>query len=273
MKLLTAILVPFAAAATLPASEMGSILEPLAYAPTNSPAAVFSDRPAPAQPAAPAVVTSVGDIQLGEDAVLEALGRELTASLSLRGDLKLAFVEPWTPIEVRNGRDWKLTLDGVPKNGLAATSPIQFSIDAGGKRLGTWKTQIRARLFEPVWVATRRLDRGQTLDSSAATLKEIDVLATNREYLPAESDLGFHEVAQTIAADQPITRRDLALRRLVRRGKLVDVVVNEGALNISMKGIALSDGGAGETIGVRNVDSKKDFQAQVVGDNTVQVKF
>jgi flagella basal body P-ring formation protein FlgA len=40
-----------------------------------------------------------------------------------------------------------------------------------------------------------------------------------------------------------------------------------------MKAMALADGGVGETIIVRNIDSKKDFQAQVVGSNTVQVKF
>jgi flagella basal body P-ring formation protein FlgA len=40
-----------------------------------------------------------------------------------------------------------------------------------------------------------------------------------------------------------------------------------------MKAMALADGGVGETIGIRNVDSKKDFQARVVGSNTVQVKF
>jgi flagella basal body P-ring formation protein FlgA len=273
MKLLTAILVPFAAVASIRASDMGNILTPLAYAPANSPAAAFSEQPAPAKSAPPAVVTSVGDVQVGSDAVLEELRMELTARLGLTGDLKISFVQPWQPVEVRNGRKWKVVLEGVPKNGLSATCPIQFSIEADGKKLGTWKTEIRAQLFEPVWVATRRLDRGESINSSVAALKEVDVLSGTRDLLNSSIDLGFYEIAQTVLADQPITRKDVALRRLVRRGREVDVVVNQGALNISMKGIALNDGGVGETVAVRNKDSKKDFQAQVVGDNTVQVKF
>ncbi|MFM8364412.1 MAG: flagellar basal body P-ring formation chaperone FlgA [Verrucomicrobiota bacterium] len=273
MKLLTAILVPCAAVASIQASEMGDILTPLAYAPTNSPAAAFSDHPAPAQTAPPAVVTSVGDVQVGADAVLEELRLELTARLSLRGNLKVSFVKPWQPVEVRNGHEWKLVLEGVPKEGLSSTSPIRFSLEAGGKKLGTWQTEIRAELFEPVWVATRRLDRGEPINSSVAALKDFDVLAGKRDLLTSQTDLGFYETAQTISADQPITRRDVSLRRLVRRGREVDVMVNQGALNISMKGIALNDGGAGELVTVRNKDSKKDFQAQVVGDNAVQVKF
>ncbi len=273
MKLPTAILVPFAAAALLQASDTGDILTPLAYAPSNSPAAVFSDQPAASPSAPPAVVTSMGEATIGEDAVLEELRLELTARFSPRGDLKISFVQPWQPVEVRNGREWKLVLEGVPKDGLSSTSRIRFSIESDGKKLGTWQTEIRAELFEPVWVATRRLDRGESLDSSVAALKEVDVLAARRDYLTSETDFGFYEVAQTIAADQPITRKDVSLRRLVRRGREVDVVVNQGALNISMKGIALNDGGAGETVTVRNKDSKRDFQAMVVGDNTVQVKF
>ena len=272
MKLLTAILIPFAAAVPLGATELGNILSPLAYAPSNSAAGVFQDAP-PAQPTPPAVVTSVGDFLLGEGPVLDALRNELTASLSLRGDLKLEFVEPWTPLEIKNGRDWKLVVDGVPKAGLSPTSTIRFSIEAGGRKLGTWQPQVRARLFEPVWVATRRLERGESLNSSVAALKEVDVLTANRDLLTADANLGIYDISQAVATDQPISSRDVALRRLVRRGKIVDVVVNEGSLNISMKGIALSDGGAGELIAIRNIDSKKDFQAQVVGDNTVQVKF
>jgi flagella basal body P-ring formation protein FlgA len=273
MKFLSAILVPFAAAASIQASDMGNILTPLAYAPANSPAAAFSDKPAPTQSTPPAVVTSVGDVQIGADAVLEELRLELTARLSLRGDLKISFVQPWQPVEVRNGREWKLVLDGVPKDGLASTCLIRFSIEAEGKKLGTWQSEIRAQLFEPVWVATRRLDRGESINSSVAALKDIDVLSGRFDFLTSQTDLGFYEIAQTVASDQPITRKDVSLRRLVRRGREVDVVVNQGALNISMKGIALNDGGVGETVAIRNKDSKKDFQARVVGDNTVEVKF
>jgi flagella basal body P-ring formation protein FlgA len=273
MKLPSAILAAFAAVAPLGAAEIGNILTPLAYAPSNSPAAAFSDQSAPAPSAPPAVVTSVGDVTVGADAVLEELRLELTARLSLRGDLKLSFVQPWQPLEVKNGRQWKVVLEGVPKNGLSSTCRIRFSIEADGKKLGTWQSEIQAQLFEPVWVATRRLDRGESLNSSAAALKEINVLAAQREFLTSDTDFGFYEIARTVAADQPITKQDVSLRRLVRRGMEVDVVVNEGALNISMKGIALNDGGAGETVTVRNKDSKRDFQGRVVGDNTVQVKF
>jgi flagella basal body P-ring formation protein FlgA len=40
-----------------------------------------------------------------------------------------------------------------------------------------------------------------------------------------------------------------------------------------MKGISLGNGGAGEMVSVRNIDSRKEFSAKVINVNTVQVKF
>jgi flagella basal body P-ring formation protein FlgA len=270
MKLLTAFFVPLAAVASLEAAELGNILSPLASLPANSAQPSLHHA---AESASPAVVTSVGDFKLGEDLVLTQLERELTASMTLRGDLKLAFVEPWTPVDIKNGKDWKLVVDGVPKSGLSQKFTVRFSVEVAGKKVGTWQPLVKAQLIEPVWVSTRRLERGESINSAVAALKEMDVLNTSKELLTADSDLNFFEVAQSVPADQILSRSDVALRRLVRRGKLVDVLVNQGALNITMKAMALADGGVGETIGVRNIDSKKDFQAQVVGSNTVQVKF
>jgi len=270
MKLFSAILVPLAAVASLEATELGNILSPLASLPASP--AQPSVQSAP-EPAAPAVVTSVGGTKLGEAQVLDALQRELTVSLGLRGELKLSFLEPWAPVEIKNGKEWNLLVDGVPKNGLSANFPVRFSVEVAGKKIGVWQLRVKAQLIEPVWVSIRRLERGESINSAVAALKEVDVLNANKEVLTSDEKLDFFEIAHPITADQILTRSDITPRRIVRRGKVVDVVVNEAGINITMKAMALADGGVGETIGVRNIDSKKDFQAKVVGSNTVQVKF
>jgi flagella basal body P-ring formation protein FlgA len=265
------IFLSFAAAVGLQASDLDNILTPLAYVPANSAAAGFQK--AQAAPEAPAVVTSVGDFKIGERDLLTALQRELTAQMGVRGDLKIKFAEPWQPLEVKNGREWKVVVDALPKNGLGANTSIRFQIEAGGKKIGEWDKVLRAQLWNPVWVAARRLDRGEMLNPSVAVLKNMDTLTINQELLPVDADLSIYEIAQPVAADLPITARDLGLRPLVRKGRPVDVVVSEGSMSISMKGIALADAGAGQMVGVRNPDSRKDFQAQVISANTVQVKF
>jgi flagella basal body P-ring formation protein FlgA len=40
-----------------------------------------------------------------------------------------------------------------------------------------------------------------------------------------------------------------------------------------MKALALENGAAGDLIRLRNVESRKDFNAQVLNENKVQVRF
>jgi flagella basal body P-ring formation protein FlgA len=269
MNLFSAILLPVAAAASLQAADLGGITAPLANAPVNPVAASFQKSEA----AAPAVVTSPGIVAIGEREILDALQRELIARYSLEGDLKLSLAQEWKPLELRNGRDWKLIIDQAPLGGLSSRPQVRFHVEAGGNQVGSWQESLRASLWRPVWVATRRLDRGATPDSSSCALKNIDTLAENLSFVAADTDLSIYEMAQGVGQDRPLTSRDLSLRPLVRKNQLVDVIVSEGSLNITMKGLALGTAGAGEMVSIRNPDSRKDFQAKVVGINTVQVKF
>jgi flagella basal body P-ring formation protein FlgA len=269
MNLFFAFFLPIAAVASLQAADLGGITVPLANAPVNPAVASFQK----SEPAAPAVVTSPGTVTIGEREILDALQRELIARYSLEGDLKLSLSQEWKPLEIRNGRDWKLIIDQAPPGGLSSRPQVRYHIEVGGNQVGSWQESLRASLWRPVWVATRRLDRGATPDSSSCALKNIDTLAENLSFVPADTDLSLYEMAQGVAQDRPLTSRDLSLRPLVRKNQLVDVIVSEGSLNITMKGLALGTAGAGEMVSIRNPDSRKDFQAKVVGINTVQVKF
>jgi hypothetical protein len=71
MNLLTAIFLPIAAAASLPAADLGGITAPLAHAPTNPLAATFQK----AEPASgPAVVTAPNAVTIGERELVDRDG-------------------------------------------------------------------------------------------------------------------------------------------------------------------------------------------------------
>jgi flagella basal body P-ring formation protein FlgA len=271
MKAHLAIFVSALSLASLSASELGSILSPVAYAPAQSPADSFAD--SHSAPQTPAVVTANGQSSLVERDVIAALQRELVARYSIEGALKLSFLQPWKPLPISNAQDWKLVVDLAPNGGLTSTSQVRFQIESGGKTVGDWQLSVRAQIWRPIWFSTRRLDRGEIPDGSICSPKNFDILSEKLSFVPADTDLSVYEMAQTVSQERPLSWRDIALRPLVKKGQLVDVVVAEGALNISMKGISLGNGGAGEMVSVRNIDSRKEFSAKVININTVQVKF
>ena len=56
-----------------------------------------------------------------------------------------------------------------------------------------------------------------------------------RRWWLIERQLSRYELARAVYPGRPIAWTDLTPRALVRKGELVDVVVREGALSISMK--------------------------------------
>ena len=71
----------------------------------------------------------------------------------------------------------------------------------------------------------------------------------------------------------PQQRLALSRRALVRKGEVIDVTATDGALSITMKALAMENGSAGETVRVRNIESKKEFPVLVVADARAQVRF
>ena len=117
------------------------------------------------------------------------------------------------------------------------------------------------------------LSRGDVPAADDLDKRRINVLAERQPPLPANVPVDGFEVAQSVAAGQPLTERDLAPRTLVHRGQTVSVVADDGSLSISMKALATQDGASGATIKVRNLTSQRDITAQVVGENKVAVRF
>jgi flagellar basal body P-ring formation protein FlgA len=47
----------------------------------------------------------------------------------------------------------------------------------------------------------------------------------------------------------------------------------QGNLRITMKGQAVRNGALGEIVTIRNLESKRDFSAEVIDENKVRVRF
>ena len=214
-------------------------------------------------------------MRLGEAELFERLAKRLTERLALEdGELSLSPVSPWTPVEMAAGTWDAVLLEAPDVKGLTSNFYLRFRVEAGEKQIGEWQVPVRAQLTQDVWVATRRLSRGETPDAAADLEKRrLNVLAERQAPIASHNSLDGYEVAQTVAAGQPLTWRDLSPRTLVHRGQVVNVVAGDGPFIISMKALAIQDGASGAMVRVRNLTSQRDIDAQVVGEGKVQVRF
>jgi flagella basal body P-ring formation protein FlgA len=210
--------------------------------------------------------------EITELEVAEAVQKDLLRRFPSLGDLKVNLSRPWKPLALPAGDFFAECLQ-LPGNGLSSNMSFSVRIVSGGRILGEFPMQARVELWQEVWVSSQRLDKGQVLDRGMLNTVKLDVL---REYVPPltvdQDYLGF-ELSQPLQPGRPLTRRDIVERTVVKRGQIVEAVATEGSIKIRMRAQALENGPAGAMIRVKNVDSQKEFVAQVLNENQVQVRF
>jgi flagella basal body P-ring formation protein FlgA len=200
---------------------------------------------------------------------LPQLQQQLADRFPVNGELKIQAAAPWGRILVPT--TYQLTIVDYPGAGLSSAFVVRCKLTADGQGLGEFQIPLRAEVWREVWVTEGRLDRGQTLDRSLLTAQKVDVLRERETLLSSDVDPGAFDVAQSVAAGRPLTRRDVAERPVIHKGDVVDVIAHQGAFSIRMKAQALENGIARELIKMRNIESRKDFNAQVINESEVEV--
>ena len=209
---------------------------------------------------------------LTEAELIVAIEKDFPRRFPIKGDLKVSLSRPWAPVKLP-GPDFFAECIQIAGNSLSSNMGFTLRVVSDGKIVGEWPIQVRVELWQDVWVSTQRIDRGMVLDSSLLTQKRLDVLREFVMPLTVDQDLQGFEVNQTVQSGRPITRREIVEKTVVKKGQLVDAVASEGGLNIRMRAMAVEGGPAGAVIRVRNIDTQKEFVAQVLNENQVQVRF
>jgi flagella basal body P-ring formation protein FlgA len=207
---------------------------------------------------------------LTREQLLANLARELSSHFNLEGDLQLELVRAWTP-PARVTAAWQVQVLEYPT--FAASSMIvRARVLADAENVAETTFVLRATLWRDAWAARQPLVVGATFDGAALDTRRVD-LFRDRDVLPAAVGDASYIFARAVPAGRLLTWRDISRRPLVKKGELVEVSAADGLLVITMKALAMENGARGDTVTVRNPESRKDFAAMVVDENHVQVRF
>ncbi|HEY2801344.1 MAG TPA: flagellar basal body P-ring formation chaperone FlgA [Chthoniobacterales bacterium] len=208
---------------------------------------------------------------LTPEEALTTIKKQLQERYSLEGELKLEVASRWARILVPH--EYELTIVDYPGAGLSSAFVVRCKLTAKDQALGDFPVALRAQLWREVWVAGGRLDRGQVLDRSLISAQKVDVLRERETLLSSDVDPTIYDLAQSVAPGRPLTRRDVSERPVIHKGEVVEVVARQGTFAIRMKALALEDGVSRALIKMRNIESRKDFTAQVINESQVEVQF
>ncbi len=207
---------------------------------------------------------------LAQDELQLILRDALIAHYNLSGELQLDLLRAWVaPAPTASG--YTVEIVEFPSQ-LATNVLLRIRLASEGRNLPEATLPVRLQLWKDA-VATREpANRDENFDLASMELRRVDALR-ERDAIYVAALEGSYTFSRSVPAGRLLGWHDLGRRTLVRKGDLVEVNAVDGLLSITMKGMALQDGAEGEMVAVRNIESRRDIRAQVVGEKRVQVRF
>lgn len=233
--------------------------------------------PGAAQSETPAVSTPRGVADEVRARLLSLVSRDLVDHFNVEGDLQLDPLRPWalppaTGAAAQTTDGWTVSLVEFPGQ-LASSMLFRIRITSpAGTTLDETLT-CRAQLWRDAWVVRTPFERGAMFDPSSCDLRRIDALRERDVISTSLVRTQEWTFLRPVPAGRLVTWRDVSRRALVRKGSVIEVAAVDGPLQITLKAVAMQDGGQGETVRVRNIESKREFAALVVAENRAQVRF
>ena len=198
------------------------------------------------------------------------LGEALVRRFGIQGEMQ---VEAGNLNLPKVSPKWTLELLQAAPERPAPSATIRFVITTSSGKLGPITLPVRCRHMKEIYVAGRALNRGDRLSEAVLQKRSVDVLRQNARIITGDVNLEGYELIGSVSPGSPIRWNHINSIPSVRKGQVVDVYAAAKGLYISMKGLAMQDGGNGEYIKIRNLSSKQEFQAKVLNENSVKVYF
>jgi len=207
--------------------------------------------------------------------VVELLTAKLTADhLPQGGELELRLTRAWNDVPVPD-EPLDVKLVQLPPQGVMPTFSLRFELTNGRESFGPWQVSLHASLWKDVWIAGRALKRGDALNSGDLSLERRDVLAA-RNHVTSDAFTLAPEawlLAENLNAGAPLNRWSLRRKPVVYRNQLADALVSHGSLTISLKVQVLEDAVPGQSVRIRNPNTKRELQGKVNDDQTISIQL
>ena len=189
-----------------------------------------------------------------------------------RGELELRFVRPWNPVVVPD-EELALRVLDLPNLGVSHNFIVRCELKSGEEIVGTWQINVNAKIWREVWVARSAILRGQPLQNADIGQERRDLLTFKEGLTALPNEIHGFDVAENLSSGSILTARSIKQRPVIKRGKTLDALVQDGPLQILVKVEALEDGLPGQIVRVRNIKSRREFRGKVQNEETVAVNL
>jgi flagellar basal body P-ring formation protein FlgA len=151
---------------------------------------------------------------------------------------------------------------------------LEMVISHQGQPIKHLKVSGMVRLKRQVVCANRPLRLNDTIGAGDVQILSREVTGLNvDDFFTSPEQVVGHILAKSVGPQEIITSRQLSHQPIIKKGDLVNVVLDQDGLEISTRGVAQEQGQLGKSIRLMNPKSKKEFEGLVVDAKTVRVQL
>jgi flagella basal body P-ring formation protein FlgA len=193
-------------------------------------------------------------------------------------DVSVQIVQPIAVQMVVDAPRAEVRIKAEPHSGSMPLGRVQMDVSlwADGVRQLAFAVYLDVRLYQKVAVVLHKIERGEAINDGNVSFDRRPVERL-RDYLTSPEALAGKRARQALLPGRVLTAFDVeedgreASPPLVRRGEPVKLLVRLGSVNVMASGEALQDGRAGQSVRVRNIDSKQVVLGRVTERSLVEV--
>lgn len=129
---------------------------------------------------------------------------------------------------------------------------------------------VQMNIWREVPCLTRPVNRDEVLSPEMVTFARRNLANLKGEIWDGRG--GPFRLARSLGAEQTLMLSDLERVPTIRKGSRVNLVYERGAIRLSVPAEALADAGPGESVTVRNLQSRKEILATAYDSGTVVIR-
>lgn len=192
---------------------------------------------------------------------------------------------PWPPGNVRvdflseekesipQNRDLILRVEPAGNQDFIGDMVFLVKSFKGGNLLRTESVRTRIEVLQDVVTAARMLPAGTVLAEGDIRTVRRWVRRIHPHSLPSIDATSGKRLTMQVASGVEILATMLKEIPLVKKGKMVKIVFDNGPMQIVTVGLSEEDGVAGNIVRVKNITSNKIIYARVLSDSVVEIRF
>ena len=210
-------------------------------------------------------------VPLQKDAIVARVAKRLRA-MGIKGEMRVALDLRVQTLHLPVSATRDFAVRDLRYNEANGRITAKLVAPADGP---TYRLRLTGRLQKliKIPVLARRMRRGEIIRNGDVVLRTLDRAQLASGALSHRSDIVGQAARRSLRRGVPLRGSDLRAPVLVRRGALVTMEIRTATIRLTARGKAMENGSRGDTVRIRNIQSKRVVEGTVVGPDRVRIKL